>query len=254
MKKILNISIWIILILGLIVLLSFIGGEHSKIKCKNFLISIDYGDNKADYFITSNEIRNFVYQITDTLKGQKIQEIDIEMIESEINKIPYVAKADVYLTIDGIVRVNIIQRKAIVKIIDKKGKSFYIDETAKFMSLNSMHSAHVLIANGNFIIENTDTLKQPSITYDIFCLAKYISNDEFFNAQISQIYVNQSGEIELIPRVGNQVIVFGNIDNMKNKFEKLFILYQKGFKDYGWDRFKTINLKYENQIVCTKNI
>ncbi|MCF8296880.1 MAG: hypothetical protein K9J13_04975, partial [Saprospiraceae bacterium] len=96
-----------------------------------------------------------------------------------------------------------------------------------------------------------DTIKNNSTINKIFILAKAITKDEFFKAQIEQIYINKN-EIELIPKVGDHVIIFGSISDMDEKLDKLKLFYIKGLKKTGWNNYKTINLKYRNQIVCTK--
>ncbi|MBN2763484.1 MAG: hypothetical protein JXR41_10365, partial [Bacteroidales bacterium] len=89
--------------------------------------------------------------------------------------------------------------------------------------------------------------------YDVFKLARYIEQDEFWRAQIQQIYVTASGEFELIPRVGSHVIEFGRADAMEEKLYKLKLLYLQGFNKIGWNHYSRINLEYDNQIVCIKN-
>jgi len=86
---------------------------------------------------------------------------------------------------------------------------------------------------------------------DIYKIAKFIHNDEFWNSQIEQIYI-KNNEYELIPRVGSQIILFGGVEDFNKKFVKLKALYKQGFSQVGWNKYKIINLKYSNQIICTK--
>jgi len=65
--------------------------------------------------------------------------------------------------------------------------------------------------------------------------------------------VNGAGEIELISRVGNQPVLFGDINDMEEKFDKLLLFYKEGLSKTGWNQYKTINLTYKDQVVCTKN-
>lgn len=252
MNRIIEILIWLILISGAIVLLSFVNIEHKKAKCKSFDVLLEYGNNNSDIFLTADEIKNWVYQITDTLSGQLLANIDIELIENEIKNIPYVADADVYVTINGNIKTKIKQRKAMVKIINRFGDSYYLDNEQNVMPLSNKHSAHVIIANGNISYKFGDTIKNNSTVNKIYTLAKSLTKDEFFKAQIEQIYINNNNEIELIPKVGNHVILFGSMKDADEKLEKLKLFYIKGLKKTGWNNYKTINLKYRNQIVCTK--
>jgi cell division protein FtsQ len=88
--------------------------------------------------------------------------------------------------------------------------------------------------------------------YDVYTLARFISGDSFWKAQIEQIYVNNQFEIELIPRVGSHIIEIGTAENIEEKFENLKLLYLEGFNKIGWNQYERINLKYKNQVVCTK--
>jgi len=64
--------------------------------------------------------------------------------------------------------------------------------------------------------------------------------------------VNEANEFELIPRVGAHLILFGSIDNYERKFRNLKIFYEQGLNNIGWNKYEKINLKFDNQIVCTK--
>jgi cell division protein FtsQ len=47
--------------------------------------------------------------------------------------------------------------------------------------------------------------------------------------------------------------VFGDAKDFEEKFEKLKTFYTEGLnKTDGWNKYSTINIKYKNQVVCTK--
>ncbi|MFD2147833.1 hypothetical protein [Mucilaginibacter antarcticus] len=80
----------------------------------------------------------------------------------------------------------------------------------------------------------------------------YITADSLWNAQISQVYVNQKHEIELIPRVGNQRILLGTADSIDVKFHNLLAFYKQALPQVGWDAYKQINITYANQVIGVK--
>ena len=43
-----------------------------------------------------------------------------------------------------------------------------------------------------------------------------------------------------------------NIDNAENKLAKLEVFYKEAMMKSGWEKYKIINLKFKNQVVCTK--
>ncbi|HEU0226151.1 MAG TPA: hypothetical protein VFQ86_00280, partial [Arachidicoccus soli] len=87
-------------------------------------------------------------------------------------------------------------------------------------------------------------------------ISMYVCKDTFYNAQIEQVYYTDSTGFVLVPRVGEQKIIFGDAisDNMvKKKFKKLSIFYKDVIPFEGWEKYKTINLEFNDQIVATKN-
>ena len=78
------------------------------------------------------------------------------------------------------------------------------------------------------------------------------NKSELWSAEIQQFFVNEEGDIEFIPRVGNHTVVLGNDQFLDEKFNKLIHFYKEGLNKKGWDNYKVINLKYKNQVVCIK--
>jgi cell division protein FtsQ len=78
-----------------------------------------------------------------------------------------------------------------------------------------------------------------------------LRENSFWNAQIEQINVLKDNDIELIPRVGDHIIYLGKIDNFEEKLKRLMIFYKDGLNKIGWNKYKRINLEYDNQIICT---
>ena len=255
MKNIINITIWFILIAGIFVLVGFINVEQKKITCKSLNISIDYAGGSP--MITVDNIKNQIYLAYDSLVGKRLTEINLAEVEDMINNIPQVANAEVYTSLTGKMKINVTQRSPILRIINSSGQSFYIDQTGAAMPVTPGLPSRVMVASGNIKTKYSDTLNMNNSTVnpllkDLYTLSSYIYNDPFLNAQIEQIFVTKKQEFELIPKVGRQLIIFGSIENMENKFDKLIVFYHQGMNKTGWDKYKTINLKFENQVVCSK--
>jgi cell division protein FtsQ len=261
--KILEIAAWILLAGGLSTLLGFTLAEHDSKSCRDYMISIDYGN--ADVLVTKNDIYSIVKQTGHVLKGQAIRYINAEKIERSIKKQPYVANANVFVTIDGIVEIHVVQRQPILRIFNQEGESFYLDGTGNLLPLNPDFSARVLVANGyipetysksvNYLqdtVRQKDSLLYKSVMNNLFSLSIFIMKDEFLKALIDEIYVDKSGEFELIPKIGNQVILFGTPENMDDKFERLLVFYKKGLSITGWKKYNVINIKFRNQVICSK--
>lgn len=81
-----------------------------------------------------------------------------------------------------------------------------------------------------------------------------VGKDAFWSAEIVQFVADTTsiGEISLsiIPRSGNFVIKFGTLENRGAKLAKLRKFYDKGLPNVGWNRYKTIDVRYDKQIIC----
>ena len=111
------------------------------------------------------------------------------------------------------------------------------------MPLSNAFTARTLVISGNVNFTEKGAL---------FSLARFIDEHAFWKAQIMQIHGEENGDLILIPRVGYQQIVFGKAVNIEAKFSKLKLFYEKGISEKGWNNYSQINLKFKNQIVCTK--
>ena len=89
----------------------------------------------------------------------------------------------------------------------------------------------------------------------LLTFVKSLERDDFWSAEVVQIVVRTtpSGamEIDLIPRSGRHVIRFGRLERTKEKLDKLLRFYRKGFSRMGWERYRTIDVRFTDQVVCS---
>ena len=261
--KILKILTWVLLVSGTGFLLGLVEVEQYDRPCKRVVITIDYGS--ADVLITKRDIDSVILKTAGMLKGKPLGYINTNSIERAIRNQAYVAKLSVYENAEGVLFVNIRQRTPLLRIINQKYESFYLDESGALLPVNTNFSARVLVANGfiddsyrkkpNYrvnVLALSDSIFYDSLLTSLYKLTMYITHDNFLKAQIDQIYVNERREFELIPRVGNHVILLGTAEDLNDKFRKLYAFYRFGLNKIGWNKYNIINIKYKNQVICSK--
>lgn len=242
---------WMICLAGVVVLMSFVSVKKHLVKCTNVKILIPGADN----FIEREEIDAILKQSQGTLIGRKLEQINLNEIEQKIKSNPYIAFAKIYADMDGVIHIEIRQRQPILRVINAGSQDFYIDRNGLKMPVSANFTANVLAANGNITEPfggKLDTLKT-QLARDLYRTALFIKSDTLWDAQIEQVYVDERKDIELVPRVGNQRIILGNADSLEVKMNNLLVFYKKAMPKVGWDTYKTINIKYTNQIVCERN-
>ena len=177
----------------------------------------------------------------------------MEKLEYILAKSPYVESIKVYTNLSGQIILDVVEREPIVRVINTGYVDYYIDKSGLRMPVSDKFAARLLVVNGNIRDRYAykDSIHDP-VLLDAYKLASFIYADEYWKAQIEGIYINEDLEFELIPRIGDLYVLFGNTDNMIEKFEHLLLFYKECMQQFGWKDYKEINLKFEGQIVCTK--
>mgnify|MGYP000651518372 FL=1 len=244
--------LWLISLSGLITLMSFIEVKKSTLKCKDVKVLLPGQFN----FIERDEVDRILMENGGAMLGKDLNDINIHKLENALKANPFIEFAKVYADMTGVIHVQIRQREPVLRVVNMANLHFYIDGNGNKIPLSDNYTAKVLVASG--LIEEdfngrVDTLKT-KMARDLFRTALYIRSDTLWDNQIEQLFVDLKGDIEMVPRVGGHKIILGSADSLQIKFRNLLVFYKKAIPKVGWDTYKTINLKYANQIVCEKNI
>jgi len=220
-------------------------------------VSINIADEATNGFINSKEIKKRLEATKLYPLDKPMRYIDARKIEETLKTSPFVQTAECFKTQDGHVNISVTQRLPLVRIKAQNGDDYYLDDNDCIMP-NSHYTSDLIIATGN--------ISRPFAMNYISPLSKSLMNNELWKNQIEQINVLQDRTIELIPRVGNHVIVLGQLPEAKlkgdiaqrvdqflqRKLRRLELFYRYGLSQAGWNKYSSINLEFDNQIICKK--
>ena len=192
----------------------------------------------SSYFISADSIQNRIYKYILTSKDS----ISLSGIEQEIDKNTYIEKSQVYMKIGQELKIDIKQKEPIARVITTDS-IFYLDKNSNFMSLSKLKSSNVPVVFG--FNENSDLKYLTEISL-------IIKKDEFLNKNISQIFIKDDQKIDLKIRGNSTIIEFGNNNRLKNKIQNLKAFYNRAVSKNEIDKYKKINLRFENQVVVVK--
>jgi len=195
------------------------------------------------FFINTEMVEKMIFSKEDSLLGKSFQDINIYLLEEFVNEHHNIKKAELYLTLDGTLSIDVKQREPLVRVFEGN-ESYYLDEEMNQFALSDQYSARVLQVYWDEL-----TAFRVQI---LGSLIELIESDKFLKAQITGIVFDENNELVVYPRVGGHKIILGEAEDFRNKFEKLKVFYRQGLGKVGWDRYSMINLKYHNQVVCTK--
>ena len=90
----------------------------------------------------------------------------------------------------------------------------------------------------------------------LLTFVEYVEKDDFWRSEVVQITARTtpSGalEVDLIPRSGRFVVRFGRLERFDEKFDKLLRFYRGGLSRLGWDVYRSIDIRFDGQVVCRK--
>jgi cell division protein FtsQ len=263
MKKVFKIIFWVLFAVGLILIVFFASKENNNTVAKKPDISIHVEGENA--FLTESELLDRLIYKRLYQKNMKVNVVNVKKIEAAIIKMEEVKKVRVYKNIGNSWNIDVELRNPIARIFTLSQKAYYLDDEGFTMGRSTLHTAHVLVFSG-FITENmekasvkeiinNDSLKSIQKLDDIYRISNYVCKDSLLNALIGQVYLEKNGDFILIPLVGKQTILFGSANSdevVADKFNRLKVFYKEGMPHEGWEKYNTIIVKYEGQIVCRK--
>lgn len=210
--------------------------------CENFNVVIE--DSSHYQFVSIQDIENMVkYHHLDPV-GKTFGEINTLAIRDTILSNKLVESAKVFITPGGAVKATVSQRKPVLRVISDLKGNFYVYNERRIMPVSNNFSVYVPVATG--VIDEQFAKNQLSD------FASFLSSHPNWDVWIEQIVVHKEEEVELIPRIGDFRIIMGSLDGYQEKLAKFARFVEKGLNVVGWNRYSAINLKYENQVVCTK--
>lgn len=238
-KRVLKYLLFAVLIGFLAFLYSFTSVRNSQKKVAKIEVKFQAGNNN---FLTHFMVNKLLIQNDTIVTNQAKSVIDLYHLENNVLKNPYVEKAAVFLTIGGVLKTNIKQRTPIARIFSNKN-TYYIDKQGVKVPLSSNYSARVLLVQG---VENSVDIKM------ILPLISYILEDDFLHKEIVGIVKSDVDEYEFSVRSGDYKIDFGKLNDLEVKFNKLKAFYNTTYKNKTIQEYKTITVKYHNQVVGAK--
>lgn len=239
MKKVAIYLSFFLLLVFLGFLYGFTTSKNGVKKVEKTVVEFEAGDNN---FLTHSMVDKLLIQNKKFVKNQPKRVVDLHLLETKVSENPYVEKAAVFLTINGVLKTLIKQRTPIARIVNEKA-SYYVDEFGVKIPLSVNFSARVPLVSG--VEEGKDIS-------ELISLVKAIESNDFLSKEIITIQKNTHNEYVFTVRSGEYQIIFGELENINVKFKKLIAFYNKALIDKTIKNYKTINVKYHNQVVCTK--
>lgn len=201
-------------------------------------------NEKNIQFSSNNFINNDSIKINllDNYKSLDSLNADIETvyeIEQIISRIPFVKKANVYMTVNSELNIRVQEKKPV---------------------LNLYNSDYLLSENGQLIPKidslNIDLISffgeiDPTIYTNLSNLSKMIIKDDFLKDHIKYIYSDSLSFYLSVNRF-NYNIELGSLENISEKLNNYKVFTASIMDDEILNKYSHLNLKFNKQVIAQK--
>ena len=200
-------AVWILFGIGSMVLFGAAMVKKSQKNCTGVQIEIS-GANQH-MFMDEKEILE-ILNLSGKIKGRPTTTINLRSLERVLEKNSWIQNAEMYFDNNQVLQVKVVERQPIARVFVAGGNSFYVDSAGLRLPLSDKLSARVPVFT-NFPSAKAVLAKpDSSLLEGIVKLASFIQTDSFWMAQIAQVNINPHTKFELVPLIGNQLIVVGD--------------------------------------------
>lgn len=249
-KNILVKILWSIAGVALIVLFTYAWQDKSHKKSTGVQIEL-VGDNTAILFMDEMEIKALLAE-QGVKQGVPIIGLNLVKIEQSLANIKWIKNAEIFIDNKQEVQVRIEQRIPVARIFTAMGGSFFIDSTAKQLPLKQLTVMRLPVITG--FPSDQEQLSKPdsALLSHVLKLAMLIRKDSFFSAQVAQVNITSSGDFEIIPALGDHLVLIGSIENIEDKLNRLYTFYKKVWIQSGINAYQVLDCRFDHQIVALK--
>ena len=242
--------IWSIAGAALIVL--FVIAWKAKEEKKYNSIQIELvGENTAALFIDEKEILQIIHE-QGVKEGQAIGKLNLSTLEKYLETIHWVKHVELFLDNAQVLQVKIEQRIPIARIFTASGNSFYIDKEGLQLPLKQLTVLRLPVFT-NFPSDQEKLSKPDSLLLnDVLHFTQAVATDSFFMAQTAQVNIANNGDFELVPSVGDHLVLIGSVENIEDKLNRLYTFYKKVWVQSGLNAYQVIDCRFDHQIVALK--
>jgi cell division protein FtsQ len=239
--KIFNwINIRLLLMFGAVIFLYAFTAKRNEARFLKRSVVVFTGDDNL--FVTNEVVNKLLIENKTDAHSIRKDKVDLNRLEKSLNRHEMIEKSEVFVTIDGVLKAVVKQKTPVARVLDENG-SFYIDYEGNTMPLSQTYSARVPLVTGSL---EGDSKKEVSRMF------RMIHDDDFLKKNIIGVTISATGNMVMRNRNFSYLIDFGKAINMEKKFSNYKAFFQKAVTDSTINNYKMINLKFTQQVVCTK--
>lgn len=249
-QKIVIRVLWSLSAAALIVLFVVSWKAKSQKKLRDIQVEL-VGESAQALFMDEISIRAILNE-QGVHVGLPLEQLNLTELERFIEKKEWVKNAEFFVDNKLVLEAKIEQRIPIARVFTSNGASFYIDNEGSRLPLKQLTVLNLPVFTG-FPTDQPKLSKPDSILLkDVLTFAKTIQKDSFFMAQVAQVNIEPNGHFQMVPTLGDHLVLLGTIDKLEDKLNRLFTFYKKVWVGSGINSYQVIDCRFDQQVVALK--
>ncbi len=249
-QKIVIRVLWSLSAAALIVLFVVSWKAKSQKKLRDIQVEL-VGESAQALFMDEISIRAILNE-QGVHVGLPLEQLNLTKLERFIEKKEWVKNAEFFVDNKLVLEAKIEQRIPIARVFTSNGASFYIDKEGSRLPLKQLTVLNLPVFTG--FPTDQPKLSKPDSTLlkDVLTFAKTIQKDSFFMAQVAQVNIEPNGHFQMVPTLGDHLVLLGTIDKLEDKLNRLFTFYKKVWVGSGINSYQVIDCRFDHQVVALK--
>ncbi|MCF0183743.1 MAG: hypothetical protein HUK01_05340 [Bacteroidaceae bacterium] len=212
--------------------------------CRGLIVRIAEADDEETVaLVDSADVARMLRRGGIRPDSMMIGDISLMKVDSILLGNPYISSVTSYKNAMDYLCVEITGFTPVLRVMNEDGTTYYLDAKGVRLPVNG-NELPVPIVTGHVNLK-WGSAHLPRLVGQLY-------SDDFWAEEIEQVYVNRDSTVTLVPHRGDHLILLGHVANVRDKMARLRTFYAQGLDKVGWNRYKTLNLEYDNQIICTK--
>ncbi len=246
-KKRLENAGWLVMAIAAIVLLVVAITKKGNDVCTG--VNVDVYGAGEHFFVDAKDVKSLL-NATGNLEGRPVRQIDLNTLEQRLENDKWIYNAELFMDNNQVLQVKVEENEPVARVFTVGGYSYYIDSSCKKLPLSNKLSARVPMFTG-FPSDRTRLGSvDSSLMAAIKNMAVYINQHRFWQAQVAQININADRELELIPTLGNQVVLIGKPADYEEKLNRLYSFYKQVWTQTGLEKYESLDVRFRGQVVA----
>jgi cell division protein FtsQ len=217
----------VIILVGLTGLVAFADISVQDDLVRDIVVRLD--NIEGNHFIDERDVVSIIEPVPGQIRNRPVAAVDFRDIENRLRTYRNFRKVELFRDVKG-----------------------NLSEEGLVMATSDRYSSRVMVISGAYVTDAllAQDLNTSELGRKLLEMIRFIRNDTFLKAQVAELNVGKDGKVTIFPQVSQQTIRFGAPERLEDKFQKFRTLYKEILPRQGWNRYDSVNLEFEGQIVA----